>query len=250
MQESENRYEDIKEGEFWKDTLYEILSTMDPWNIDIVKLAKEYSAKIQALKNLNFKIPANALLVCAVLLRMKSDILMLEENKEDEPSDTYIEDDSAYDNDNENGLPNKLNLSDISLIPKRILKRKISAEELMQAINDALKSEKKEIKVKKKVTERQIIEITPSADIRKRIDEIYKKIIDFLNNSRNNSKDNNENTCENTANTNAVKFSQISVHENLVQDFISLLFLSDKGKILLRQEELYGEIFIMKGRDT
>ncbi|PKP58165.1 MAG: hypothetical protein CVT88_07780 [Candidatus Altiarchaeales archaeon HGW-Altiarchaeales-1] len=234
MPELESRYEDIKEGEFWKDTLYEILSTMDPWNVDIVKLAKEYSAKIEDMKDLNFKTPANALIVCAVLLRMKADVLMPEENKGDDYTDTNIGEDGDYDDEN-SGLRNKLNLTDISLIPKRILKRKISAEELMMAIDEALKSEKREIKIKRKVIERQIIEITPSTDMRKSIDEIYKNIINFLNNS---------------SPENIVKFSQISDKENIVRNFISLLFLSDEGKILLKQEELYGEIFILRGKNT
>ncbi len=234
MPELESRYEDIKEGEFWKDTLYEILSTMDPWNVDIVKLAKEYSAKIEDMKDLNFKIPANALIVCAVLLRMKADVLIPEENKEEDYSDADIWEDGDYDDEN-SGLRDKLNLTDISLIPKRILKRKISAEELMMAIDEALKSEKREIKIKRKVIERQIIEITPSANMRKSIDEIYKNIINFLNNS---------------SPENIVKFSQISDKENIVRNFISLLFLSDEGKILLKQEELYGEIFILRGKNV
>ncbi|CEG12253.1 putative chromosome segregation and condensation protein ScpA [groundwater metagenome] len=245
MPELESRYEDIKEGEFWKDTLYEILSTMDPWNVDIVKLAKEYSAKIENLKDLNFKIPANALIVCAVLLRMKADLLMAEENKEEDYADMNTDEDTSYDSEHESR--DKLNLGDLSLIPKRVLKRKISADELMNAINEVLKTEKSEVnerKDKKKTIERQTIEITPSADIRKSIDEIYKEIINFLNNNENinkNGKNNDENF---------VKFSQISDKEKFVRNFISLLFLSDEGKILLKQDELYGEIFILRGKNT
>ncbi len=249
MQELESRYADIKEGEFWKDTLYEILSTMDPWNVDIVKLAKEYSAKIEDLKDLNFKIPANALIVCAVLLRMKADVLMNEENKEEDYADANMDinmdDDASYDS--EYKSRDELNLCDLSLIPKRVLKRKISAEELMDAINEVLKTEKSEVnerKNKKKTIERPTIEITPSADIKKSIDEIYKEIINFLNNNENINK-NGENN-----NENFVKFSQISDKEKFVRNFISLLFLSDEGKILLKQDELYGEIFILLGKNT
>ncbi len=231
---------DIKEGEFWKDALYEIISTMDPWNINIVELAKAYSSKIELMKNLNFRIPATALIVCAVLLRMKADVLMLDESKGDEDTDADIAENDTYnDYDDENsGLLDKLNLTDISLVPKRILKRKISAEELMNAINEVLKSEKKEIK--RKFAEKRIIEITPSADIRKSIDEIYKKIINFLNNNLNNNTNNDS--------PDSVKFSQLSDNENIVRNFISLLFLSNEGKILLKQDELYEEIFILRGK--
>ncbi len=245
MQELESRYADIKEGEFWKDTLYEILSTMDPWNVDIVKLAKEYSAKIEDLKDLNFKIPANALIVCAVLLRMKADVLMNEENKEEDYADMNMDEDAYYDSEHESR--DKLNLGDLSLISKRVLKRKISADELMNAINEVLKTEKSEVnerKNKKKTIERPTIEITPSADIKKSIDEIYKEIINFLNNNENINK-NGENN-----NEKFVKFSQISDKEKFVRNFISLLFLSDEGKILLKQDELYGEIFILLGKNT
>lgn len=245
MQELENRYEEIKEGEFWKDTLYEILSTMDPWNVDIVKLAKEYSAKIEGLKDLNFKIPANALIVCAVLLRMKADVLMTEENKEEDYADMNMDEDTSYDSEHESR--DKLNLDELSLIPKRFLKRKISADELMNAINEVLKTEKSEVnerKVQKKTIERPAIEITPSADIRKSIDEIYREIINFLNNNKKSNKN-----AENN-NEKFVKFSQISDKENFVRNFISLLFLSDEGKILLKQEKLYEEIFILRGKNS
>ncbi|MDI6730833.1 MAG: segregation/condensation protein A [Candidatus Altarchaeum sp.] len=245
MLELESRYEDIKEGEFWKDTLYEILSTMDPWNVDIVKLAKEYSAKIEDLKDLNFKIPANALIVCTVLLRMKADVLMTEENKEEDCIDMTMNEGTSYDSEHESR--DKLNLCDLSLISKRILKRKISTDELMNAINEVLKTEKSEVnerKDKKKTIERPTIEITPSVDVRKSIDEIYNEIINFL--------DNNENINKNVENNNEkfVKFSQISDNEKFVRNFISLLFLSDEGKILLKQDELYGEIFILRGKNT
>lgn len=224
---------EVKEGEFWKDTLYEILSTMDPWNVDIVKLAREYSAKIEGLKKLNFKIPANALIVCAVLLRMKADVLMIEENKEENYD---MEMNVGYDGtEPESTDSGDKFLDKISLIPKRVLKRRISAEELMNAINEALKTEKKvnERRQKKRI-ERPPIEITPSEDIRKSIDEIYKKIINFLG--------------KNGKDEEFVKFSQISDKENFVRNFISLLFLSNEGKILLKQEKLYEEIFIMHGK--
>lgn len=246
MQELEI-YEHIKEGEFWKDTLYEILSTMDPWNIDIIKLAKEYAAKIEGLKALNFKIPANALIVCAVLLRMKADVLIIEENKEEDYADMEMNEDAYYNTEPEStSSADKLNLDNISLIPRRILKRKISADELMNAINEALKTEKSKVNERnerkvKKIIKKPVIEITPSEDIRKNIDEIYKKIINFLNN---------KNINKNVENNNEkfVKFSQISDKENFVRNFISLLFLSDEGKILLKQEKLYDEIFILPGK--
>ncbi len=166
-------------------------------------------------------------------------------NKEEDYADMNTDEDTSYDSEHESR--DKLNLGDLSLIPKRVLKRKISADELMNAINEVLKTEKSEVnerKDKKKTIERQTIEITPSADIRKSIDEIYKEIINFLNNNENinkNGKNNDENF---------VKFSQISDKEKFVRNFISLLFLSDEGKILLKQDELYGEIFILRGKNT
>ncbi len=214
------------EDEFWKDTLYEIISTMNVWDIDIVKLANEYTKKIESMKNLNFRIPAKALIVCAVLLRMKADILMLEENKD---NNNIIESNIVdFNNDeeifNENSEKNKFDIPEISLIPKRVLKQKISAEELINAINEVLKSEKKERKKKKET----IIEIKPPVDIRESVKEIYEKIIKILNEK------------------NTVAFSQIVNKENLIRSFMSLLFLSNEGKILLKQEKIYSEILIMK----
>ena len=63
------------ENSFWRDILYEIINTLDPWDIDLSELATRYSQKVKEMQEMNFKIPANVILVSSVLLRMKADIL-------------------------------------------------------------------------------------------------------------------------------------------------------------------------------
>ncbi len=57
---------------FWRDILYEIISTMDSWDIDITLLASRYSTRVSEMEEMNFRIPANVVIVSAVLLRMKA----------------------------------------------------------------------------------------------------------------------------------------------------------------------------------
>lgn len=65
----------------WRDILYEVLKGMNPWDVDLVELATRYSQKVDEMREMNFRIPANVVLVCSVLLRMKADILTPREDE-------------------------------------------------------------------------------------------------------------------------------------------------------------------------
>ena len=59
----------------WRDILYEVIKGMDPWDIDLSELATRYAKKVEEMREMNFRIPANVVLVSSVLLRMKADVL-------------------------------------------------------------------------------------------------------------------------------------------------------------------------------
>src|SRR3989338_9543294 len=58
----------------WREIICEIIKDMDPWNIDIAELSTKYSKKVDSMKEMDFRIPANVVIVSAVLLRIKSDV--------------------------------------------------------------------------------------------------------------------------------------------------------------------------------
>lgn len=228
------------EKSFWKDILLEIISELNnPWDIDLVELATRYSKRVDRMKELNFKIPANVIIVSSVLLRMKSDLLTfsgpsLEYDLEEWISaGEFLDEFSSFTPIEEN---KKITLVDIDsripieVKPRRVPKRRISALELIAAIQEVLE-DKERYKKKKEEIEKgkdNNIIIKQNFDIKRLIHETYLRIIEILM-----KKD-------------VVLFSELvnNSKEEIIQILISLLHLSNNKKLKLIQNELYGEIFI------
>ena len=69
----------FKEGEItWQSLLMDLVKQegMDPWNIDVSKLANSYVQKIKQLKELNLGISGKVILASALLLKVKSKLLV------------------------------------------------------------------------------------------------------------------------------------------------------------------------------
>ena len=64
----------------WQNILYDLINTeqLIPWDIDISLLANKYLEKIQKLEEQSFFISSKVLLAAALLLRIKSEILLNE----------------------------------------------------------------------------------------------------------------------------------------------------------------------------
>ena len=73
----ESLLEMILKEESWEELIYNIVSYegLDPWDVDIIKLADSFLKYIEGMKTLDFRIPAKVVLVAAILLKLKSDIL-------------------------------------------------------------------------------------------------------------------------------------------------------------------------------
>lgn len=215
------------EKAFWKDVLYEILSSMDPWDVDIVELSNRYLKKVKEMKNLNFRIPTNVLIVCSVLLRMKADILKFKEEVDENEYETPEEESDLIELESEeiSGINSEGITSEISLIPKRVLSRRVTAEELISAIQSVLETQPKR---RKKISLSEPIVIETREDFKNVMEEVYQRICELLSKKE------------------KVKFSEITDKENLVKTFISIIFLSNNQKLKLEQQKIYEEIYIRK----
>ena len=69
----------------WKELLVELISTekLDPWNIDIVKVADSFFKIVKEMQKFDFHVPANIILACAILLKYKSRVLAFHEEPEE-----------------------------------------------------------------------------------------------------------------------------------------------------------------------
>ena len=68
----------------WEEVLVLLTKDMDPWNIDIAALADKYLKKIQSLKGHDLRIPANAILASAILLKFKARAIKISSIEDEE----------------------------------------------------------------------------------------------------------------------------------------------------------------------
>jgi len=234
---TEENLDEMIEKSFWRDVLYEIINTMDPWDIDISELATRYSTKIDRMKEMNFRIPANVVIVSAVLLRMKSQFMKFSDQGFDIGADEFM-DEGDLDMEGmglsiDQGLLSALGgmrggeLADSLLVrPKRVPKRRITALELIAAIQQVLEDKALRNRIKDSYVEKGLV-ITLNQDIKHLIEETYRRVMEILSRKE------------------EVMFSELA-HERdeMVSTFISLLHLSNKQKLKLRQEKMFEELYI------
>ncbi len=203
-------------GSDWQEVLTSIIveEGMDPLSIDISGLAGSFMVYLQRMKKFDFRIPARFVLIAAILLRMKCEMLL---EAEEEKAKAESEQKPVIDVEN---IP--------QLLPpiERKATRKVTLDELITALNKAF--EFKEKKESQKLRIRRAVEtlIEPEEDIEVRISRVFSEI---------------------TRHGIAVKFSEIVPvwrKREIVETFLPLLYLSNRGRVSCEQEEFFKEIMI------
>lgn len=220
----------------WQEIIYDLINSeqLDPWDINLVMLSQRYLEKIKELEEANFILSSKVLMVCSLLLRIKSELLIsyyiknLDEilfNKKDESIEIIKQIEEDFEE-----VP--------ALIPKTPLPRfkRVSLTELMAALNKAINTEtRRETKrsEKREIYERaQLLIPKKTASLAQRIKDIHEKIIDILSKKE------------------KVSFSEFagSKKEEKIDKFVPLLHLDTQNKLWLEQEKYLEEIWILKQR--
>ena len=216
--------EELVKKATWRELLIELVesSQIDPWDVDISLIVDSYLAAKKAMKALDLSIPANIILAASILLRMKSDMLGLPSIEEPQPQ--------ADEERIQRIIPE---VTPLSLRARMQPNRKVTLEELLDALDEAMKVQQhREYKIE--------MENTP-VPMLINVDDIDKKLDNTLSLVRNNA----DVTGMVTFATLANKFNYA---ESMLLDlFVPLLFLAHKGDIVLFQEEFFNEIFIKLG---
>jgi segregation and condensation protein A len=210
----------------WRELLTELIATnkIDPWDIDLIKVVDSYIDAVKKMRVMDLHIPANIILAASILLRMKSDtinILQIEETLEAE----------------EPVQPGRVPPDVPNLVPRLRLqpKRKITLNELMDALGDAIKvNERRESIVRQRAEPVNII-------IEK--DDIDEK----MSNAYNLVKQNVDREGMTTFAQLSASFS--SIESKLLALFVPLLFLAHNGELILMQDEFFNEIFVKLNSD-
>lgn len=219
----------------WQEIIYDLINTeqLDPWNIDITSLTNKYLEKIQAFEEANYFVSSKVLLAAALLLRIKSEILL---NK-------YIKsiDEILFGNKEKK----EINIERIELdedeIPELIPKspmprfRRVTLSELVESLNKAIVTETR--RIKKVIINRNALRETEFSlpkrkfSIPNKMKNLHFRIVDYFD-----------------KNTEELKmpFKELigDNKEDKIISFSSLLHLEDQKKIWIEQEEHFGDIHI------
>jgi segregation and condensation protein A len=208
----------------WEDVIIKIVAEeqMDPWSIDIIKLANAFLSYLQKIEELDLRIPARFILITAILLRMKSDVLTEREERIFIPEAEKEADET---------LRILASLPPLQPPLKRIPLRNVTLEELLSALRKAYEVQERRTERKLRI-KRAVDVVLPAAeveDITERINKLLTQINEAL------------------GEVESIEFSRLVKRwgrKEIVESLLPLLHLSQDGKINLTQEELFKEIMI------
>ena len=226
--DNDNLFELISVGA-WKEILVNLTKDMDPWNIDLFKINDRLTEHIQQMRHMDLTVPAKILLAAAIIYRLKSETLS---STVDEVTEDDFEEDFMEDFDMETplismGEDRKIILPNIQLPMKRQTTRKVTLDELIDALGGAMK-------IKNRREAKQFFQVELNGqDITESIEELYTKINTFMEKTQG-----------------LVSFHQLLDKERNREDtllkFSSLLHLSNQERVQCTQDELFGDIKIQK----
>jgi segregation and condensation protein A len=211
----------------WQEIIYDLINTeqLDPWDVDIVVLTERFLEKIQVLEEADFFVSSKVLYAAALLLRIKSEILLNDHiksiddilfGKKEEPKKYDFE---SIELDEE--IPN--------IVPKTPMPRfkRVTLKELMESLNKAITTEnrriKKEIVKSNALRETSISLPKKTISIKDRIKEVYEKLRKYFQDNEGENK---------------VSFKSF-IGDNRDEQIISfypLLQLDNQKKVWLEQE--------------
>lgn len=214
---------------------------MDPWDIDIAKLAERYRETIKKIKGFDVRISGKVLLAAALLLRLKStyllekDIMGFDQLLASTQDEAMVDDFYSGLHDDFHGTGAGAGGSGVpELLPRtpQPRKRKVSLDDLMEALRKAL--EVRERRVLREIEAAGILDRPPKRrDISEIIKEIYEKVLSFIR------KENRPLTFD--------ELIPSDSRTDKITTFIPLLHLATPphGKIDLLQKEAFGTIEIV-----
>ncbi len=217
----------------WEDVIVKIVAEegMEPWSIDLVKLADAFSFYIEHARKMqdDLRVPARFILIAAILLRMKSDILAEKEQK-------ILIPESPDQNQKEADLLRLLaGVPPLDPPVKRIPLKNVTLNELILSLRKAF--DVQERRTARKDRQHAIIGqvLAEPDDITERIDKLLAQIKDIIKEI-----------------DGKIEFSKLVTEwkrEKIVKTLMPMLHLAQEGKIGYEQGELFQEIMVELKKD-
>ena len=209
---------DLIDQPAWKTILISLVTSekMDPWNIDVTELAEKYLKKVNDLENDNLRVPANAILACAILVKTKSKYLKLSSVEEEEEKEEITEEQK------------QLMLEELpDLMCNRSFREgRISLDELVESIEGIIHKTNPKRGVARVIPRMELNFDTTS--IEDKMQEVYDLIKTKVDSQG------------------IVRFKELCDNEinAIVDTFLPVLFLMNGGRIVAYQEDFFGDIFV------
>jgi len=218
----------------WQEIIYDLINTeqLDPWNIDLIILSDKFLTKIENLEEADFFVSSKVLLAAALLLRIKSEILL---NK-------YIKsiDEVLFGSEEKKSVHlERIELDeDIpDLVPRSPMPRfrKVTLQELMDSLNKAIVTENR--RIRKEITYSDAIRETglslpkKTISIKNRINQFHINLKAHFNKNKGDHK---------------VSYTVFIGKEkqDRINAFGPLLHLENSQKVWLEQSNHFEEIHI------
>lgn len=200
----------------WDSQLLELVKEekIDPWDIDIALLTRKYLEKINGMGKLDFRVPGKAVITAAVLLRMKSDRLLDRQARQ-----AHVREDGGAEN-----APRYPDVPELMPV-RRVVERKITLLELVEALRGAFEVEKKKIQRKRVLG--QLIKIS-AFDMTQLIDGIKAALSEIFRSRE------------------SISLAELPSREEFALLFLALLHLATEGFVVLGQEEWNSEITVAR----
>ncbi len=217
----------------WQNIIYDLVNSeqMNPWDIDISLISQKFIERLKKLKEMDFRISGKVVLASAILLKIKSNHLLVHDiNALDALIASQQMDEEAFYDELDGNIVMPEEQETMPLVPRtpQPRKRKISVYDLVSALEKAIEVQNRRIINKANAP---IVEIPQKPlDISIVIKDVYKKITTFFK-----------------KNNNKLTFEQLlpsETKEDKVLTFIPLLHLDNQRKIDLLQQQHFSEIEI------
>ena len=193
------------------------MGKVDPWNIDIVDLTEKYIERLREMKELDLRLSARAILAASILLRMKTEALLYGNGEEEEKEEERI----------------RVEVEPLAP-PLRRVERYYTFDDLIEALMDALEeAEKRKPRKRKRVEIDEEVFVVDDfrVDVEKHVNRLYEIVKRLYKESKE-----------------RISFWDLIFDPSpkiVARTFLYLLFLANRGKIELLQEEPFGEIYIL-----
>jgi segregation and condensation protein A len=207
----------------WKSILISLVKSerMDPWNIDVKVLAQKYLEKIKSMQHSDLRLPANAILASAILLKFKARALRLSSIEEEVDLDfkSLLTEEQLLGG----MMPELVN-------PRLVREGKVTLDQLVESIESIL--EKTKIKVQRELSGRN----RPQFQIPfqgMNVNAIMEEVMHAVK--------------KHADSTGLALFSHLAQgHKpgHVIELFLGLLFLVNNGRLAAWQDSLFGEIFV------